>query len=500
MFPLTALPLAVGQPRSVRLVDDVMRGNRLMALVAQRDAKEEPATPADLHAIGTVGVIHQLARTPDGSIRLMIQGLERIRLLDLVGTEPYLVARVEVAPSSRSRRQATEVDALRRAVVDIFRRLVEASPELPDELAAAVESVVDPRHLLYFVASVIPLDVGARQELLEMDPIPAKLRRAGRPAAARAGRARAGPEDHDRHRGAAHQEAARVLSARAAPIDPARARGRGCRATARWPSSAGASRRPACPRRRGARRSASSSRLAGLSPASPEHGMIVTYLEWMASLPWTKLGGGAIDIRRARAGPGRGPLRSGEGQGPASSSTWPSRSSARSGGAGGPDGRRRRGSRARRAAARHRRQPCARADPLLRGPARVWARRASARASPGRSVGGSCACRWAECGTRRRSGAIGGRTSARSPAASSRGSGGPRAATRSSCSTRSTRSARTGGATPPRRSSRCWIPPRTTPSSTTISGWPSTSRRCCSSPPPTRSTRFPGRCATGWRS
>src|SRR5262249_56794618 len=72
VFPLTALPLAVGQPRSVRLVDDVMRGNRLLALVAQRTAKTEPA-PEDLHRMGTIGVIHQLARAADGAVRLMVQ-------------------------------------------------------------------------------------------------------------------------------------------------------------------------------------------------------------------------------------------------------------------------------------------------------------------------------------------------------------------------------------------------------------------------------------------
>src|SRR5215471_21807031 len=93
VFPLAAAPLAVGQPRSLRLVDDVMRGNRLLALVAQRDPKREAAALEDLHRVGTVGTILQLARPPDGSVRLMIQGIERIRLLDGVGTEPYLVAR-----------------------------------------------------------------------------------------------------------------------------------------------------------------------------------------------------------------------------------------------------------------------------------------------------------------------------------------------------------------------------------------------------------------------
>jgi ATP-dependent Lon protease len=300
VFPLTALPLAVGQPRSVGLVDDVMRGNRLIALVAQRDAKEEPTTLADLHKIGTVGVIHQLARTPDGSIRLMIQGLERIRLLDLVGTEPYLVARVEVAPELPVQTaQATEVDALRRAVVDIFRRLVEASPELPDELGGAVEGVVDPRHLLYFVASVIPLDVGARQELLEMDGIPTKLRRVvdvlQRELAVRQLGRKITTDTEERltkkQREFYLREQLRSIQRELGDEDA----GDSQVAELRRRIEEGGLPEEA---RREAEREVQ--RLVGLSPASPEHGMILTYLEWMASLPWAKVAGGAIDVRRAR--------------------------------------------------------------------------------------------------------------------------------------------------------------------------------------------------------
>jgi ATP-dependent Lon protease len=121
VFPLTAAPLVVGQPRSLKLVDDVMRGNRLLALVAQRNPAVEQAAPDDLHRIGTVAVIHQLARVPDGSVRLLVQGLERIRVLDWIGTEPYLVGRIEV--SKEPAVEATEMDGLRRALVGIFRRL-----------------------------------------------------------------------------------------------------------------------------------------------------------------------------------------------------------------------------------------------------------------------------------------------------------------------------------------------------------------------------------------
>src|SRR5262249_28380960 len=175
VLPLTAVPLVVGQPRSVRLVDDAMRGNRLVALVAQRDAAAEAAGIDDLYRVGTVGVIHQFARVPDGSVRVMVQGLERIRILDQLSSDPYLTARVTPAPERAP--ADTEADALRRAVVDIFRRLVEVSSELPDELAVAAENIADPRHVAYFVAAVMPLDVAARQHLLETEPVAAKLRR-----------------------------------------------------------------------------------------------------------------------------------------------------------------------------------------------------------------------------------------------------------------------------------------------------------------------------------
>src|SRR5215467_14408004 len=260
VLPLTMVPLAVGQPQSIRLVDDVMRGNRLLALVAQRDAKVESAKPEDLHRLGTAGVIHQFMRVPDGSVRIMVQGIERIRLTDFVSTDPYLVGRVDVAHDQAP--GATEVDALRRAVLDIFRRLVEASPELPDELAVAADNVPDPLRVAYFVASVVPLDAAARQQILEMDAVGDKLRRLVDPIQRELG------EEEDSNTEVA--ELRRRLEEAGLPEE--------------------------------ARREADRElgRLGSLPPASPEHGMIVTYLDWMATLPWNKLTGGTIDMARAR--------------------------------------------------------------------------------------------------------------------------------------------------------------------------------------------------------
>ena len=296
VLPLTAVPLAVGQPRSVRLVDDVMRGNRLLALVAQHDAKTEPG-PEDLHRIGTVATILQLARTPDGSIRLMVQGIERIRLLDWVGTEPYLVARVEAYRDQVD--QTTEADALRHAVVDVFRRLVEASAELPDELAVAAENLADPRHVAYFVASIVPLDAPARQEILELDPVTAKLRRLvdllQRELAVRELGRKITTETEEKltrkQREYYLREQLRSIQKELGEEDEGGSEAAELRRRieeAGLPEEA----------KREAERELS--RLASISPASPEHGMIATYLEWMANLPWGKLAGGTIDIHLAR--------------------------------------------------------------------------------------------------------------------------------------------------------------------------------------------------------
>jgi ATP-dependent Lon protease len=301
VFPLTAVPLAVGQPRSLKLVDDVMRTNRLLALVAQRDPKVDLAGPDDLYRIGTVGMIHQLARAADGTLRLMIQGLERVRIVDWVGTEPYLIARLEMAKEEAApdTPQHTEVDALRRALIDLFGRLITASPDRPAELTTVVESIPDARHVAYFIASVIPLEQGVRQELLELEPIPAKLRRLvdllQRELAVRELGRKITTDTEERlskkQRDFYLREQLRSIHQELGDEDDGDG---GLTELRRQIEEAGLSEE--------ARREADRelARLKGLSPSSPEHGMIVSYLEWLASLPWTKLGGGPIDIGRAR--------------------------------------------------------------------------------------------------------------------------------------------------------------------------------------------------------
>ncbi len=175
VFPLTVLPLVVQKPRSVRLVDDVVVADRQVGLVALRNPEVEDPTSNDLYTMGTVATIHRLARAPDGTLHIIVQGTERIRILEFTQTEPYMKARVEPAPDIVE--EGVEVEALVRSTADLFRRLVGLAAYLPEEVVANVLSVEDPRQLAYMIATSTRMDMAVRQEILELDRVSEKLRR-----------------------------------------------------------------------------------------------------------------------------------------------------------------------------------------------------------------------------------------------------------------------------------------------------------------------------------
>src|SRR4051794_8259615 len=155
VFPLAVVPLVIGEERARRLVNDAMRANRLLVLVAQRNPEAEPAGPDDLYPVGTMAAIRQLLRAPDGTVRLAVQGIERVRLLDFTATEPYLLARLSPLPDLTS--AGLETEARQRAVIDLFRRMAGLLESFPAELLAVAEGLAEPREVAYFVASVTPL-------------------------------------------------------------------------------------------------------------------------------------------------------------------------------------------------------------------------------------------------------------------------------------------------------------------------------------------------------
>jgi len=175
VYPQTAIPLTVGQPRSIKLVDDVVAGNRLIALVAAKDPNMETPGPDDVYRIGTLASIHRLFRAPDGTIRLLVQGLARIAVDEFIETEPYLVAKVHPVPEIVE--NTLEIEALVRSVVDLFTRLADLVPSIPGELLQQALNVDDPLQLVYAISTYVRISLEDAQDLLELESTDAKLRR-----------------------------------------------------------------------------------------------------------------------------------------------------------------------------------------------------------------------------------------------------------------------------------------------------------------------------------
>jgi ATP-dependent Lon protease len=175
VYPLTVLPLNIGQARSIKLVDEVATSTtRIVGLVAVTDDKIEEPGPNDVHQIGTAAIIHRLLRVPDGTVRLIVQGIERIRIKEFTSTDPYLKANVEVIPDVIEK--TTEEEALKRNTIELFRRLGSLVSHLPEELLLTITSEEDPRQLVYMIASSFQrMDVKDAQELLEFDKVTDKL-------------------------------------------------------------------------------------------------------------------------------------------------------------------------------------------------------------------------------------------------------------------------------------------------------------------------------------
>ncbi len=166
VFPDSMTPLAIGQERSIRLVDDVVGGERLLALVAVRDSEIETPGWDDLCEIGTAALVHKMIRVPDGTLRVLVQGLRRIRLEEPVADDPYLVTRFAEVPDETE--ESREVEALTRNAQGLFGRIIGLAPYLPEELQIAAANVDDASALCNLVASTLRLKTEEKQLILEL--------------------------------------------------------------------------------------------------------------------------------------------------------------------------------------------------------------------------------------------------------------------------------------------------------------------------------------------
>jgi ATP-dependent Lon protease len=158
IFPQSVSPLAIGQERSVRLVEDVLDGERMLALVTVKNPDAEEPGWDDLYETGTAAVVHKMIRVPDGTLRILVQGVARIGLQSRVQDEPYLVGEFEIVEDEVE--ETPELEALTRSVQTEFGRLISLVPYLPSELELAAANVDDPGALSHLVASTLRLKTG----------------------------------------------------------------------------------------------------------------------------------------------------------------------------------------------------------------------------------------------------------------------------------------------------------------------------------------------------
>ena len=178
LFPQAVVPLAAGRETSVRLIEDAARGGRLIGVFGQRDPSVEDPQQGDLHRVGTAATILKVVKQPDGIVRLVVQGIARVRIVEMVQTRPFLTARVEVVEETLPAAGDLETEALMRNAVTLFRQIVELSPFLPDEMTGAVQHVSEPGRVADIIAASLPaLSTQVKQELLETEAVKARLGR-----------------------------------------------------------------------------------------------------------------------------------------------------------------------------------------------------------------------------------------------------------------------------------------------------------------------------------
>ena len=296
-YPDTLTPLAIGQERSVRLVNDILSGERSLVLAAARDGDLEEPGPDDLYDVGVVGVVARMLKVPDGTIRILVQAGERVRLGDFVSEQPYLVARIEALPDEVH--ESPELEALTRNVQRSFSEIIEQIPYLPEELQLAVTNIEDPSALTHLIAGALRIATGEKQALLEEVDVTRRLRRLSEILARELEVIQLGSKIQSQvqseidkgQREYFLREQLKAIQQELGETDEQQAEVNEVRErldAAKLPEHA----------RKAADRELS--RLERLPPAAAEYGVIRTYLEWLVELPWDVRTDDDLDIAHAR--------------------------------------------------------------------------------------------------------------------------------------------------------------------------------------------------------
>jgi len=300
LFPHAVMPLGAGRESSIRLIEDAMGAGRTIGTFGQLVAAVDAPQESDLHRIGTYATIHKVFKQPDGSVRLAVQGLSRIRLVEIVQTQPFLRARVEEVPDVMPAAGDLEAEALTRNATTLFRQIVELSPLLPDELAEAVGNLTHPGRIADAIAASLPsLTSQGKQEVLATADVKARLVRlvaaltkelevlelGSRIQSQVESEVGKGQRDYYlREQLKAIQKELGQTDERTQEIDELRQSIEAAGMTEEAKKEA----------------LRELDRLSKMPPAAAEYTVARTYLEWLVALPWSKETEDALDLVEAR--------------------------------------------------------------------------------------------------------------------------------------------------------------------------------------------------------
>ena len=295
-YPLSVLPLAIGNSRSVALVEEAYKGNRLVGLLATKDPSIGTTLPGQIYETGTIAKIFHALPAPDNTLQVVVHCLERFRVAQWLDTDPYLRARIEVVPDVVE--SGLELDALRRTLSDLAAEVAILSSTLPEDADYALNNIKDPRYLAYLVATYVRLKPPDGQKILEMDSVKDKLRSLislllhekevltlGRKI-----RTEAREEIERTQREYYLRQQLKAIHRELGETDEIKS-----------PVTVYVEKIEKANLSEEAKKEAQRElkRLSSMSPQAPEYSVIKTYLDWLVGLPWSVLSEDQLDISHA---------------------------------------------------------------------------------------------------------------------------------------------------------------------------------------------------------
>jgi ATP-dependent Lon protease len=298
LFPHAVLPLTVGRESSIQLIESLGE-ERSIVVAAQLDPRLDAPKPTELHMVGTLATVHKIVRMPNQSRFVFTEGVERVRLLRFVQTEPFMIAEIETVEDAEAETTAS-VEALVRNVVGQFQQIVTESATLSDELRTIAGNIEDPSRLVDFVASSLPfLTTDDKQALLETASVPARLelltKHLAKELEVQQLRTKIQSEVQDQvqqsQRDYYLREQMKAIQKELGEQDEGQREVEDLRKKIEEAGMPEDVKKEAMKEL---------SRLGRMSPMAADYSLTRNYIEWLAVLPWAKSSGSKIDINKAR--------------------------------------------------------------------------------------------------------------------------------------------------------------------------------------------------------